>query len=83
MKAVLVDSCVILDIFQDNHQWVDWSESILNQYSHTHAMVINPIIYTEISIGFRQIEELEEAVTKCGFQIEQKIRFNNQRSLTI
>ncbi|NKQ37552.1 MAG: PIN domain-containing protein [Chloroflexi bacterium] len=69
MNELLVDSNVILDIFLDDPVWGDWSETALNQYGATHRLFINPIIYTELSIGFQRIEELEEAIGKAGFQI--------------
>ena len=69
MKGVLVDSNVILDVFEDDPAWVDWSESMLDRYSIAHTLYINSIIYAEVSIGFEQIEELEEAITGCGFEI--------------
>jgi hypothetical protein len=30
-----------------------------------------PIIYSEVSIGFKRIEELEDAFSWCGFQLLQ------------
>jgi len=69
MKDILVDSNVILDIFEDDPVWVEWSESVLNEYSQTHRLCINPIIYAEVSIGFEKIEELEEAIFGCNFEI--------------
>lgn len=71
MSGVLIDSCVILDIFEDDPEWVEWSESMLNSYGAVHTMYINPIIYSEISIGFERIEEVEEAITGCGFRMRQ------------
>lgn len=71
MKGVIVDSCVVLDVFEDDPKWADWSESILNQYSDSHHLFINPVIYSEISIGFKRIEEMEKAITACGFKILQ------------
>ena len=69
MNGVLVDSNIVLDIFLDDINWADWSEKTLNQYSTTHVLYINSIIYTEISIGFKRIEELEKAIENAGFQI--------------
>ncbi len=69
MRNILVDSNIILDIFLDDPNWCVWSESILSQYSITHKLSINPIIYTEISIGFERIEDLEAAVNTCGFKM--------------
>lgn len=69
MNGVLVDSNVILDVFLDDPDWADWSEMMLNQYSASEILYINPIIYTEISISFNRIEELDAAITMAGFQI--------------
>jgi predicted nucleic acid-binding protein len=35
----------------------------------TNTLYINPIIYTEVSIGFNRIEELESVIQKAGFQM--------------
>ena len=69
MKGVLVDSDVILDIFLDDPQWADWSESMLDKYSTQTTLYINGIIYSEISIGFEKIEDLEYSISKAGFQL--------------
>jgi predicted nucleic acid-binding protein len=68
MKGILVDSNVILDIFLDDPNWFDWSSKILEQYSESHSLCINPIVYTEVSIGFSRIEDLEQAIKSCGFR---------------
>ena len=69
MTAVLVDSNVILDLFEDDKRWANWSESMLDQYADSYTLSINPVIYAEVSIGFARIEELEEALTGCGFSL--------------
>jgi len=69
MKGVLVDSNVILDVFLNDLKWADWSESRLEEYSDYTSLYINSIIYSEISIGFELIEDLESAITKAGFQL--------------
>ena len=69
MKGLLVDSNVILDIFLDDPNWADWAESALAEYSVASNLYINSIVYTEVSIGFEKIEELESALNKGGFQI--------------
>jgi predicted nucleic acid-binding protein len=69
MKGVLVDSNVVLDIFLDDPNWAEWAESTLAKYSDTATLYINPIIYSEVSIAFERIEELESAINRGGFQI--------------
>ena len=69
MNGVFVDSCVLLDLFTNNPSWVEWSESILEKYSQTNTLYINSIVYTEISIGFNKVEEVEKAISQLGIKV--------------
>ena len=69
MRGVLVDSNVVLDLFLDDPSWAEWSESTLGKYHDTAILYINSIIYSEVSVGFERIEELESAINRGGFQI--------------
>ena len=69
MKGMLVDSCVLLDLFTDDENWADWSESTLEQYSQTNTLYINSVIYTEVSIGFKKVEEVEAAIDALGVKV--------------
>jgi len=69
MNGVLVDSCVLLDLFTDDPNWVDWSEKVLEQYSQTNTLYINSVVYTEVSIGFKNIEEVETAISELGVKV--------------
>jgi predicted nucleic acid-binding protein len=68
MRGILVDSNIILDVFLDDPNWAEWSESQLVKFSSITKLFINPIIYSEVSIGFKRIEELEFALNQAGFQ---------------
>jgi len=69
VQKILVDSNVILDIFEDDPVWFNWSVQILDEYAPCNNLCINPVIYTEISIGFTRIEDLEKAIFECNFTI--------------
>jgi len=69
MNGVLLDSCILLDLFTNDPDWADWSEKILVQYSQTNTLYINSIVYTEVSIGFNKIEELEKAIEQIGIKV--------------
>jgi predicted nucleic acid-binding protein len=69
MKGVLVDSNIILDVFLNDKKWADWSEAKLEEYGQSSLLYINSVIYSEISIGFNLIEDLEAAVAQAGFQL--------------
>ena len=58
----LIDSNVILDIFTRDPKWFDWSSKTLAYYAECELLYINPIIYSEISISFKRIEELDQAL---------------------
>jgi hypothetical protein len=69
MNGVLVDSCVLLDLLTDDPNWADWSEQTLDRCSQANTLYINSVIYTEISIGFSAIEEVEQAVEALGVKV--------------
>ena len=70
MAAVLVDSNVILDILTEDPEWMDWSAAALARSAEFSRLVINPIIYAEVSVGFAGIEELDEALPDAYFMRE-------------
>jgi predicted nucleic acid-binding protein len=59
----------ILDILLDDPNWADWSESALVDASQSSTLYINQIVYTEVSIAFQKIEELESALNNGGFKL--------------
>lgn len=64
---VLVDSNVILDVATNDAVWTEWSSAALKDAADSDILVINPLIYAEISIGYERIEALE-AVLADGFR---------------
>ena len=60
--TVLVDSNVILDLFSQDPRWWSWSSSALEEAAGNDRLVINPIVYGEISFRFEAIEDLEDAL---------------------
>jgi hypothetical protein len=70
VNRVLVDSSVLLDVFSEDPAWFDWSSEALAEVAEESLLVINPIIYAEISVRFSRIEELEEALQADRFERE-------------
>ena len=62
MTGVLVDSNVLLDVMTSDAAWGDWSTSQLELHARSGPLIINPIIYAEVSIGFERIEDLDDAL---------------------
>lgn len=62
MDAVLVDSNVLLDVATADPAWGDWSGDALQRTADESILVINPLVYAEVSVGFAAIEDLEAAL---------------------
>mgnify|MGYP001028433769 CR=1 FL=1 len=62
MSGVLVDSNVLLDVLTEDPVWFNWSAEQLAIAAESFTLIINPIIYSEVSVGFTTIEELEECL---------------------
>lgn len=69
MNGVFVDSCVLLDLFTNDPRWAEWSEKTLEKYSQTNTLYINSIVYTEVSVGFNRIEEVETVISELGIKV--------------
>ena len=67
-SGVLVDSNVLLDLLEEDPLWYEWSSSKLQQAADRSILVINPVIYAEVSVGFQRIEELEQALRPDFFE---------------
>lgn len=67
MVATLVDSNVLIDLLTEDDQWFDWSAGALEKAAETGPLVINPIIYAEVSVRFTKIEDLNEALSPDDF----------------
>ena len=62
VSPVLVDSSVILDVATNDATSSGWSTDALTAVAATPILVINPIVYAEVSIGYARIEELDAAL---------------------
>ena len=69
MSGIFIDSNVILDLFLDDPNWAQWSETTLEHYARHGRLYISPVVYSEISTGFERIEDLEQAVAAAEFQM--------------
>jgi predicted nucleic acid-binding protein len=68
--VTLVDSSVVLDIVTDDPAWGTWSADALAQARDDGRLVINPIVYAEVSTGFERIEDLDETIPASDFERE-------------
>jgi hypothetical protein len=62
-----VDTSVLLDLLDEDEEWMEWSASMLTHAAERGRVVINQLIYAEASVTFDTIEELEEALPVAFF----------------
>ncbi len=68
MSETLVDSTVLLDLLTEDPEWFEWSSSALEAEAERSVLVIDPIIYAEVSIRFARIEDLDDALPSSMFR---------------
>lgn len=68
MSGVLVDSNVLLDLLEEDAGWYEWSAGQLQAAADRGTLIINPVIYAEVSVGFQRIEELEAVLLPDMFE---------------
>ena len=59
---MLVDTNILVDVVEEDPDWVEWSISQLKWQSKVHKLVINPIIYSELSLTFSTFEALDDVI---------------------
>ena len=70
MRPVLVDSNVIIDIAQEDPNWFEWSVAALGNAAENSALVINPLIYTEVSISYQKLDEVDAVLPESLYRRE-------------
>jgi predicted nucleic acid-binding protein len=55
----LVDSNVLLDVVTDGETWEDWSQEQLEQAASSGPLVINDVIYAEVSTRYATVEDFD------------------------
>jgi predicted nucleic acid-binding protein len=67
---ILVDTNVLLDVLQDDPLWAAWSQEQLEAAALTQRLAINAVVYSELSIAFERIEELEQVVADARLVVD-------------
>src|SRR5271157_860113 len=70
MTAVMAKSHVLLNLMTEDRRWLSWSAEAVEKAADRFRLVINPIIYAEVSIRYSRIEDLESALPKAMFDRE-------------
>jgi len=66
---MLVDTNVLVDVLQDDPEWAEWSVQQLRAQSQIHRLIINPIIYAELSVTFATMEALDKVLIQMELEM--------------
>lgn len=65
--GTLIDSNVLLDVITEDETWFEWSSQALTRAADSGPLVINPVIYAEVSVRFSRIEDLDDAIPPSDY----------------
>ena len=70
MSGVLVDSSVLLDLMTEDERWFAWSAAAVERMSDTSRLIINAVVYAEVSVRFSLVQDLDAVLPKDVFARE-------------
>lgn len=68
---ILVDTCVFLDVVQADARWADWSQGQLEHAAEHGGLLINPIIYAELSVWYEDLQQFDRVLADFGASFEE------------
>ena len=69
MSGTLLDANVLLDVVTNDPTWAEWSQRRIEAAALLGPLFINPVIYAEVSVGFRRIEEWEAVLAAIAVKL--------------
>ena len=65
--ATLVDTNVLIDLFEIGGEWEDWSTARVAHARSSGPIIINPIVYAEMAAGFLRETDLDAVLPASKF----------------
>ncbi len=65
---ILVDTNILLDLATDNSEWFDWSLEAIETAATDGPLLINVIVYAELSARYEQARDVDELLAASGIQ---------------
>jgi hypothetical protein len=69
--VLLVDTNVLVDVLENDPVWADWSVRQLRAQAQVHELVINPLVYSEVSLTFDSVHALDEALEEMELSFQE------------
>lgn len=68
---ILVDSCVVIDVLENDRRWAAWSQAQLENWSARGPLLIDPVIYAELAAYASSKESLEAEIATAGLAMRE------------
>jgi hypothetical protein len=68
VPATLVDSNVLIDVVVRDEQWAAWSIEALIEALDAGPVLVDQVVFAEVSIGYRTAEACQEALAVQGIE---------------
>ena len=65
----LIDTNVLLDVVTNDPDWADWSIDQLETAALRGPLLINDVVYAELSVRYERVERLEAFLTEAGLDL--------------
>lgn len=66
----VVDTNILLDLVTDDPRFAEWSLAQLEAASLQGPLIINDVVYAELSVRYERIEDVTEIVARAGLKHE-------------
>lgn len=65
----LIDTNVLLDLVTDDPVWAQWSIDQLEAASLRGPLLVNDVVYAELSVRYERIEDIEAVLSEAGIAV--------------
>lgn len=66
---MLVDTNILLDVVTDDPEWAEWSLGQLEAAALKGPLLVNAVIYAELSVRFHRIEDVDDVLDEAGLVV--------------
>ena len=70
MNGTVVDSNVLLDTIIGAPPWADWSTGMIQEAAARSRLIINAVIFAEVSVGFAVAADVDAALAMAPLERE-------------
>lgn len=68
---MLVDTNILLDVVTDDPRWAEWSLRRLEIAALKGPLIVNGVVYAELSVRFERIEDVDAVLDEAGITVEE------------